>query len=84
MKDRIYKHTSTRMSQAQLSKILYWCIMLDVIITCTHTLGKSFNRKQNAFNTAWLALGFKDAESLKKFEAETQLTLDEPPKAQLN
>ena len=79
-----YKHTSINMSTPQLSSLMYWCIMLDVVITCTHTLGKRFTRKQNTRNTAWIVLGFKDKESINKFIKETGFTLSEPPEIALN
>lgn len=82
--DRIYRHTSTNLSRPQLSDLLYWCVMLDVVITCTHTLAKTFTRKQNTYNTAWFALGFLDEESISRFEKETGFELQLPPKANLN
>ena len=84
MSELIYQHTSINMSQNQLSTLLYWCVMLNVVITATHTLAYNFTRKQNSRNTAWIVLGFKDRESIGKFESETGFKLDNPPQINLN
>ena len=84
MNNRIYRHTSIKMSRPQLSDMLYWCVMCDVIITCTHSLGMKFTRKQNVYNTAEFALGFKDEASIERFETETGFDLRLPPKILLN
>ena len=68
-----------------MSTLLYWCIMLNVVITCSHSLyGARFTRKQNSRNTAWIVLGFKNEGDIDKFIKETSFNLTDPPKVVLN
>lgn len=82
----IYKHTVISMSKTQLSSALYWCIMLDAVITAAHALPstKQFTRQQNSRNSAWLVIGFKNEESAQQFAEKTGFPLTNPPRPHLN
>lgn len=76
----IYRHTTIAMSKPKLSDMLYWCLMLDVQISSHFTMAQKYTRKQNTYNTAEFALGFKDEASIERFIEETGFDLRLPPK----